>query len=178
MPIVHLKSPSEPPVAIELVSKGSSGSLRYQAKCNEQTAEVEISITDSGNGSVRSARGTEPFAGSLTDRIVEVWFGGRTYTLEVVNQRTRRTAGSHASAPVDELAAPMPGTILRIDVQPGESFEAHQSLIIMESMKMEMTLSSPHSGRVIEVKCRAGELVPMGRVLARLEATKNDDRTS
>ncbi|KAB2945072.1 MAG: acetyl-CoA carboxylase biotin carboxyl carrier protein subunit, partial [Phycisphaerae bacterium] len=47
-----------------------------------------------------------------------------------------------------EVKAPMPGTILKILVKPGDVVTAHQPLVVMESMKMEMTLSASGAGRV------------------------------
>lgn len=62
----------------------------------------------------------------------------------------------------------MPGTVLQINISEGEAFEAKQSLIILESMKMEMTLSVPHGGVVEKINCKTGDLVEMGSVLATL----------
>jgi len=44
----------------------------------------------------------------------------------------------------------------------------------MESMKMETTLSVPHPGRIVDLRCRPGELVEMGAVLANVEALDGD----
>ncbi len=63
----------------------------------------------------------------------------------------------------------MPGTILKVFVSVGQRFEAHAPLVVMESMKMEMTLSAPHPGKVKEVACRPGQLVAMGAVLMRFD---------
>ena len=100
----------------------------------------------------------------------EVFVHGRRYCLQTIDQRLRRGRAPHAADRMEDLCAPMPGTILKIVVSAGESFAAHQPLIIMESMKMEMTLSSPHAGRVKEIHCKVGELVPMGRLLAKLDS--------
>jgi 3-methylcrotonyl-CoA carboxylase alpha subunit len=67
----------------------------------------------------------------------------------------------------NDLTAPMPGTVLKVLVAPGQRFEAHAPLVVMESMKMEMTLSAPHAGRVGMIECRPGQLVAMGAVLMR-----------
>ena len=68
----------------------------------------------------------------------------------------------------------MPGTILKILIDEGETFAAHEPIIIMESMKMEMSLSAPHAGRVTKIECQVDQLVDMGAVLARLEGIDDD----
>lgn len=100
---------------------------------------------------------------------VEVWMAGRVHRLEVADKSGRKS-GAAAGPVTQEITAPMPGTVLRVEVKAGEVFAAHQPLIIMESMKMEMTLSAPHEGRIREILCAAGELVSMGKVLATLES--------
>jgi biotin carboxyl carrier protein len=62
----------------------------------------------------------------------------------------------------------MPGTVRKINVAPGDHFEAHQPLVVMESMKMEMSLSMPHPGTVAQLSCEVGQLVDMGAVLLRV----------
>lgn len=132
-------------------------------------AEVETVQPSPGAGWFLHHGRVVAFHAVRTERGVEVWHDGRRVCLETAGRRARRGQAGQAGPPMDELAAPMPGTILKINVKPGDAFEAHQALVVMESMKMEMTLSSPHAGKVAEIRCRVGELVSMGAVLAKLE---------
>ena len=50
----------------------------------------------------------------------------------------------------------------------GDTLEAHDSLIVMESMKMEMPHSSPPPGRVAAIKCQVGDLIEPGELPAKL----------
>jgi 3-methylcrotonyl-CoA carboxylase alpha subunit len=61
--------------------------------------------------------------------------------------------------------APMPGTIVAVKVAPGDRVEAGQALLIMEGMKMELTLAAPVSGVVERVLCAAGDTVEAETVL-------------
>jgi biotin carboxyl carrier protein len=63
------------------------------------------------------------------------------------------------------LTAPMPGKILQINVQIGDSVEAGQSLIILEAMKMENVMTAPASGTVKDIPVQAGINVNQGEVL-------------
>ena len=130
-----------------------------------------------GGGLLRFRHRVMPCYFTRKDSRIEVWIGGETYYFEVLSAKGRSTAAA-SSAIAEEILAPMPGTVLRIEVKAGDAFAAHQPLIIMESMKMEMTLSAPHAGRVAQVACTVGELVPMGKVLAKLKPMESDANVS
>ena len=61
--------------------------------------------------------------------------------------------------------APMPGTIVALKVAVGDRVAAGQPLLIMEGMKMELTLSAPVAGIVARVLCAAGDSVEAEAVL-------------
>jgi len=67
------------------------------------------------------------------------------------------------------LTASMPGKIIAVNTKAGDSVKAGDPLIVMEAMKMEMTLEAPRDGVVAEVNFEAGSLVSDGEVLLTLE---------
>lgn len=69
----------------------------------------------------------------------------------------------------DTVTAPMPGKVISILVKPGETVEAEQPMVILEAMKMEMTLKSPREGVVEAVNTETGALVDDGAALVKLE---------
>ncbi|MEL6687373.1 MAG: acetyl/propionyl/methylcrotonyl-CoA carboxylase subunit alpha [Pseudomonadota bacterium] len=74
-----------------------------------------------------------------------------------------------AALGADNVTAPMPGKVIAILVEPGETVTADQPLVILEAMKMEMTLKSPRDGVVETVSAEAGALVDDGAALVKLE---------
>ncbi len=64
------------------------------------------------------------------------------------------------------LHAPMPGTVLRVEVKEGEDVSEGQVLVVMEAMKMEHTLRAPHDGTVASLHTAVGEQVEANTVLA------------
>jgi biotin carboxyl carrier protein len=96
-----------------------------------------------------------------------LWIQGRTVVIEVPRQGRDRSVALSQSG---EILAPMPGTIRRVLVAVGEAVEAQQPLLVMESMKMEMTLSAPSSGRVALLSAVVDQRVQMAELLVRLEA--------
>ncbi len=69
-----------------------------------------------------------------------------------------------------EVLAPMHGRVVRIEVEPGQTVEVGQTLLVMEAMKMEHRLAAPCAGRVAQLQATVGEQVAARRLLAQIEA--------
>jgi len=67
------------------------------------------------------------------------------------------------------LHAPMPGKVVKVEVNEGDKVDEGQVLIVMEAMKMEHTLRSPHSGTVTSVQTATGDQVEAGQTLVVVE---------
>ncbi|HOV28206.1 MAG TPA: biotin/lipoyl-binding protein [Pseudobacteroides sp.] len=61
--------------------------------------------------------------------------------------------------------APMPGTILKVNVNPGDSVKKGQVLLILEAMKMENEITAPKDGTVASVNVGKGTAVSAGDVM-------------
>lgn len=61
------------------------------------------------------------------------------------------------------------GTVWKIEVKVGDQVSEGQTLVILESMKMEMPLEAPEDGTVVEIKTSEGQPVNEGDVLVVLE---------
>ena len=70
--------------------------------------------------------------------------------------------------------APMPGTVVAVKVKAGDRVTAGQPLLIMEGMKMELTLTAPVAGTVERVLCAAGESVEAETVLVDIRPEEKD----
>ena len=67
------------------------------------------------------------------------------------------------------VTAPMPGTVIKVLVEPGAQVAARQPLVVLEAMKMETPLVSPYDATVRAVHVREGDRVAGGAVLVELE---------
>ena len=93
--------------------------------------------------------------------------GGVEATVEQQGlERKRGQTGSKGNA----HAAPMPGTIQKVLVKAGDAVEAGQPLVVMEAMKLQLTIEAAYDGTVEEVCCEAGGLVSDGALLVKVAA--------
>jgi acetyl-CoA carboxylase biotin carboxyl carrier protein len=64
-----------------------------------------------------------------------------------------------------DACAEMVGKVWKIEVQVGQTVEADDIVVILESMKMEIPVMAPEGGTVKEIKCAVGQTVQEGDVL-------------
>lgn len=74
-----------------------------------------------------------------------------------------------AAQAVGELKAPMPGKVLRVDVNEGQEMKKGDSVLILEAMKMENAIKSPGDGKVKKIYVKQGDAVEKGMVMVELE---------
>lgn len=66
------------------------------------------------------------------------------------------------------VKAPMPGTVVKIEVSAGQAVKAGQDLVFIEAMKMETPVKAPQDGTVATIDVAKGESVDSGKVLVTL----------
>ncbi len=79
-----------------------------------------------------------------------------------------------AKASSNALIAPMPGKIIAVNTKAGDAVKAGEPLIVMEAMKMEMSLEAPRDGVVAQINADINALVADGDSLLTLEDIKQD----
>jgi pyruvate carboxylase subunit B len=101
-----------------------------------------------------------------------LWIDGHRYDVEALDERTRAirdlsSQSARASGPAP-LVAPMPGLIVRVNVQAGDAVQPGVPMVVMEAMKMENELRAHSAGVVSAVRVQPGAAVEKGAVLVEL----------
>ena len=68
-----------------------------------------------------------------------------------------------------QIKAELAGNLWKIVVREGQQVQADETLMILESMKMEIPVTAPSAGRVTKIHAREGETVQEGQLLAEIE---------
>jgi len=149
--------------AVRIEESGNRGTLHV----GERSIPYVVHARDEQGGWVEIGGKNSRFYVHRHRDEVAVWLDGRTYRLSRV--QTGRTAEDNIPSGSGEVRALMPGKVLRIEVRPGDRVVEKQTVIIMESMKMESALTAPQAGTVMAVNCEVGQIVEMGAILVIIE---------
>ena len=154
---------------------GADGdAARLALHWDDTTREVDVSahgpgrlsmILPGSGGASRAVRGDEPAPGDWV-----VGLGGRQVRARVSDGRRRRRAAASQAGGDHAVAAPMPGRVVRVLVEPGDRVAAGQGLAVVEAMKMENEVVAPAAGVVSDVRAAPGGSVEAGGVLVTLTA--------
>ncbi|MGI8726426.1 MAG: biotin carboxylase N-terminal domain-containing protein [Solirubrobacterales bacterium] len=137
--------------------------------------EVSAGIRDLGDG--RALVELDGIARTYAVAIVggSIFVAREGHHLEARIESRRR--GSHAAAG-GSLEAPMPGTVLSVGAADGDEVTEGQTLMVLESMKMELDVSAPRAGVVSGLDLERGDRVDQGQVLCVVEADDADSHAS
>lgn len=115
----------------------------------------------------RTGRGTWILDTGSGPREVRVMDRGQEAILQA-----RQAAGGGGPAP---LKAPMPGLVLRVEVEEGQEVAAGDGVLIVEAMKMENELRAETAARVVRIHAVEGEAVDRDQVLVEFEPLEDGD---
>jgi len=103
--------------------------------------------------------------------VFDVDIRGRTYEVTIVDPKRLRSGqnSDRHHHGVAEIRAPMPGKVVRVQIEAGASVEKGGGLVVVEAMKMQNEMKSPRDGVVVSINVKAGDTVNAGDVLAVIE---------
>jgi biotin carboxyl carrier protein len=165
--------------------------MRYFVTIGEREIEVDLTGTDPvvDGRTVKAELGTAQ-GGAIRHLIVDgrsvalvaspgdrrgrwnLALGADRLSVEAVDERTRairEMTGPEADETAKTIVAPMPGLVVRVEVEVGQHVKAGQGVVVVEAMKMENELKAPGDGVIAEIRAKTGETVEKGAVLLVLE---------
>jgi biotin carboxyl carrier protein len=103
-----------------------------------------------------------------TDSLLTVETDGQEFSAEVIDPRAwrGRRHGAMEAQGRQQIAAPMPGKVVRLLVKSGEKVQAGQGVLVVEAMKMQNEVRSPKTGTVERLLVEEGQPVNAGQALA------------
>ncbi|HEX3053312.1 MAG TPA: biotin/lipoyl-containing protein [Aggregatilineaceae bacterium] len=161
--------------------------MKYQTIVNGETFEIEIN--EDGrilvNNEERAINFQELSHGEMysllldhrsyeavvdaRDDLYHVLMAGDLFEVKVTDERSRRLASAFMAFGDTSgelvIRAPMPGLIARVPVEEGQQVSKGETVVILESMKMENELKAPRDGVVHRVNVAIGESVEQNKVL-------------
>jgi len=152
----------EHPVAL------SRSAQAYRLQCGEGWLDIDLAADADGHHWLTVAGRRMPVLIATFGDEVFVHLDGETHALRYRHPLDRLAAQS-GSAAEDSLFAPMPGSIVKVTVQVGDTVSRGQTLLVMESMKMETTLLAPRDGVVAEIRFEQAQSFDRDALLLSLE---------
>lgn len=133
--------------------------MKFTVEHNGQTVEAEaIKIQDK-----IWIRYLDPESGTSPNGVK------RVLAVSSQDDKKKKRAGSSGGAGGNQVAAPMPGKVTKIQKNIGDKVEIGDVVLVMEAMKMEYTLKAEVAGEIKSVNCVEGEQVVLGKILAEIK---------
>ncbi len=151
-----------------------SGAQSVRVEATGHGGHYGLNIEDQNHDCVIQMLGNSEFSLTLNGRVRRIHIhGAAEQRLEVCIDQRRWSLSYHTGfeAAVDadrgdgRLLAPMPGKVLDIRAEPGQSVSAGETLLIMEAMKMELTIKAPADGKVVEIAVSPDDVVEADTLL-------------
>jgi acetyl/propionyl-CoA carboxylase alpha subunit len=144
----------------------------YRLHLGEQVIDVDLGVATDGRAWLTLGdRHLEVVVATRGDDVF-VHIDGEAYQLRYQHPLDRLAAASGGSAE-DSIRAPMPGSIVAVSVKAGDAVSKGQTLLVMESMKMETTIAAPRDGVIAAVTYDKGQTFDRDALLLSLEPMEN-----
>lgn len=142
----------------------------YLAVIGEKEISFESSQISPNELSLLTGGSCWPVYVAESDKAVFVHIDGQVFRLEKGSADNNNYAAAGDIFGVkDEVSTPMPGKVVKILVKKGDVVKARQTLLIVESMKMENKVAAPSDGEIESINFSDGDLVEPGQAIIKLK---------
>lgn len=156
--------------------------MKYTVTLAGRTFEVDVSAVHAALHVVPGTPLRQLVTGDRSDLLAMVrtdqgWQVGRAgqwWDVDVVDERTRAlremTGAGKAGGGDQVIKAPMPGLVLRLEVEVGQAVTPGTGLLVLEAMKMENEIKATSAGTVRAIPVTPGQAVEKGTPLIEITA--------
>lgn len=128
---------------------------KYRITLDGKTYEMEVELLSDKSAAAPAAVSAKPAAAA----------SAAAPSAPVVPAAKAAAPAAEAKGGAGTVTSPMPGTVLRIEKNVGDSVRAGELVLVLEAMKMENEICAPADGVIASIACSAGAAVSGGEVL-------------
>jgi biotin carboxyl carrier protein len=128
----------------------------YRLHVEHRAVPVALEPRSDGTRVLRIGDVQHTVAVAVDGDVIHIHIDGETFTARYTDPISRY-ADASAGAADDVALAPMPGTVVAVHVQSGDRVEAGQTLVVIESMKLQTSIKAWRDGRVAALHVAKGE---------------------
>jgi len=156
---------------INLIEKSKD---QIEAQINGESIPVQLTEIDGSNlYSIMVGNKSYEMEIRRNESGIVLQYRGETFECFVEDERTARlkNVAGKLSSPIlaKEILAPMPGLIVTIGVESGQSVKKGDGILIIEAMKMENEIKAPFDSIIKEIKVKEKQVVEKNQVLVLFE---------
>ncbi|HKK80888.1 MAG TPA: biotin/lipoyl-containing protein [Prolixibacteraceae bacterium] len=160
--------------AVKLINK--KGTL-YTVEIDGKQYQADISkINSNAYSAIFNGRSVDiELTSNKAANKYEVHTRSNDFTVEIIDDRTRYLEAAKESAGIDEaiISSPMPGKIVRVNVEKNQEVTKGQTLIVVSAMKMESEYKSPVDGVIHHINIKEGDNISGGEPLIEVKPKNN-----
>lgn len=146
----------------------SRSASAYRLHVGEQVVDADLKTGADGRAWLTVGERHVEVVVAVRGDDVFVHIDGEAYQLRYQHPLDRLAAAGGGSAE-DRILAPMPGSIVSVSVAAGDRVTKGQTLLVMESMKMETTIAAPRDGVIAVLSYEKGQTFDRDALLLSLE---------
>jgi biotin carboxyl carrier protein len=168
-----------------LHSNGTTLVVEYRQEGEEYEAVIDgqqlrARLLSLRNGSLTLLVNEKPLHVHVAsdDRRTLIAIDGQVYEFTQARKKQSKARRSELGKLEPEVRSPMPGKILQVLVEEGMPVEAGQTLVLLEAMKMENSLTAEGAAQVKKIHISPGDLVDLGQLILELEFTAETTSTA
>ncbi len=159
--------------------------MQYKTKINDQfefdfesSATRDLDIVKTGEHTFHIIKDNQSYQASIESidyelKIAKIKINGSSYDVQVKDTFDQLVSklGLEVvnSTMIKDVKAPMPGLVLDVSVDPGQSIQKGDKLLILEAMKMENVIKSDGEGIIKTIHIKKGAAVDKGQLLIEME---------